>query len=247
VTKWEQKYLEESTMRQIEVNAASVPKDAKIAALEKTSQESEKMIMAARNEKLKHMDELHAANRRCAELEGQIRDLESKLAEKDAMIKVLNQHSRDKDSYVLQTLSRAPNRHARSMSTMGLTSSSSSTSHFSHRGGPNLRNSLSSSSGVSTTATGSIITTTTSETTTTSTSQSVTNTTAATNEEPRENSNTKSDLDTLAAPEASQDSNDESNLQEQQQDIEPRIANKDSIIKALRDERERYPDRYWKL
>lgn len=88
VSKWEQKYLEENTMRQIEVNAASVPKDAKIAALEKTSQQTERLIAEARNERLKHMDELHEASKRTAELEAKSKDLESKLAEKDAMIKV---------------------------------------------------------------------------------------------------------------------------------------------------------------
>lgn len=44
-------------------------RDAKIAALEKTSQESEKLIAQARTEKLKQMDELYAANRKCAEFE----------------------------------------------------------------------------------------------------------------------------------------------------------------------------------
>jgi hypothetical protein len=88
VSKWEQKYLEENTMRQIEVNAASVPKDAKIAALEKTSQQTERLIAEARSERLKHMDELHEASKRTAELEAKSKDLESKLAEKDAMIKV---------------------------------------------------------------------------------------------------------------------------------------------------------------
>ncbi|XP_023216173.1 angiomotin-like [Centruroides sculpturatus] len=126
VTKWEQCYLEESTMRQIAVDAASVPKDAKIAALEKTSQESEKLIAQARSEKLKHMDELYAAQRKCAELEGRVRDLESKLAERDAMIKVLQQHSQEKDA-VLQNavLGRPPRHHIRAASTMGLTTSTS--------------------------------------------------------------------------------------------------------------------------
>ncbi|KAL3219868.1 hypothetical protein MRX96_005629 [Rhipicephalus microplus] len=93
VAKWEQRYLEESTMRQIAVDAASVPKDAKIAALERTSQESEKLIAQVRSEKLKQMDELYASQRKCAEQEGKLKDLESRLAEKDAMIRVLQQHS----------------------------------------------------------------------------------------------------------------------------------------------------------
>ena len=61
-------------MRHIEVDAASAPKDVKIAALERTSQESEKLILQARNERLKHMDELHLAQKKYAELEGKIRD-----------------------------------------------------------------------------------------------------------------------------------------------------------------------------
>lgn len=100
-------------------------RDAKIAALEKTSQESEKLIAEARSERLKHMDELHDANKKCAELEGRIKDLESKLAEKNAMIKVLQQHSIDKDEAFQKSVfaQRNPGRHTRSASTMGLTNS----------------------------------------------------------------------------------------------------------------------------
>ncbi|XP_054712267.1 LOW QUALITY PROTEIN: angiomotin-like [Uloborus diversus] len=124
VSKWEQRYIEESTMRQIAVDAASVPKDAKIAALERTSQESEKLIAQARTEKLKQMDELYAANRKCAELESRIKDFESKLAEKDAMIKVLQQHSQEKDAVLQHAVLGRPPRHTRSASTAGLTTSS---------------------------------------------------------------------------------------------------------------------------
>ena len=49
-TQWEQRYLEETAMRQVAIDAASIPKDAKIAALEKTSAESEKLIADARNQ-----------------------------------------------------------------------------------------------------------------------------------------------------------------------------------------------------
>lgn len=44
-------------------------RDAKIAALEKTSQETEKIIAEARNEKIRHMDEVHAAQKKVADLE----------------------------------------------------------------------------------------------------------------------------------------------------------------------------------
>ncbi|KYQ47761.1 Angiomotin [Trachymyrmex zeteki] len=96
VAKWEQRYLEESALRQAAIDAASLPKDAKIAALEKTSQDAEKLIAEARSEKMKHMDEVHAAQKKLADLESRMKDLESKLAERDAMIKVLQKHTYDK-------------------------------------------------------------------------------------------------------------------------------------------------------
>ncbi|XP_074104558.1 uncharacterized protein LOC141531003 isoform X2 [Cotesia typhae] len=98
VAKWEQRYLEESALRQAAIDAASLPKDAKIAALEKTSQDAEKMIAEARSEKMRHMDEVHAAQKKLADLESRLKDLESKLAERDAMIRVLQKHTYDKDS-----------------------------------------------------------------------------------------------------------------------------------------------------
>ncbi|OTF74038.1 angiomotin-like protein, partial [Euroglyphus maynei] len=124
VSKWEQKYLEENTLRSIEVSAASAPKDAKIAALERTSHESEKLIAEARNERLKHMDEIHIANRKCAELESQLKDLNFKLAEKETIINVLQKHSDDRDAVLQKTLRFTNNvtaaRHTKSASTMGL-------------------------------------------------------------------------------------------------------------------------------
>ncbi|XP_066581156.1 angiomotin-like 2a isoform X2 [Prorops nasuta] len=98
VAKWEQRYLEESALRQAAIDAASLPKDAKIAALEKTSQDAEKLIAEARSEKMRHMDEVHAAQKKLADLESRMKDLESKLAERDAMIRVLQKHTYDKDS-----------------------------------------------------------------------------------------------------------------------------------------------------
>ncbi|XP_060523638.1 angiomotin-like protein 2 isoform X2 [Cylas formicarius] len=103
--KWEQRFLEENALRQAAIEAASIPKDAKIAALEKTSQETEKIIAEARNEKIRHMDEVHAAQKKVADLESRLKDLESKLAEKDAMIKVLQKHTYDKD---VSMLGRSP-------------------------------------------------------------------------------------------------------------------------------------------
>ncbi|CAF4814085.1 angiomotin-like protein 2 isoform X2 [Pieris napi] len=91
--KWEQRYLEEAALRQAAVSAASIPKDAKIAALEKTSAESERLMAEVRSEKIRHMDELHSAQKKVADLESRVKELESKVAERDAMIKVLQKHT----------------------------------------------------------------------------------------------------------------------------------------------------------
>ncbi|XP_054167372.1 angiomotin-like [Oppia nitens] len=211
VTKWEQKYLEECTLRSIEVSAASAPKDAKIAALERTSQESEKLILEARSERLKHMDELHVANKKNAEFEGRVKDMESKLAEKDAMIKVLRQHSQDKDAVLHKTVlaQRMPNRHGRSASTMGLTSTTSS-------------HSTQSSTQLSTIR---------------SKREELTQSSCQTNETNSQNESNESNKMNL-------------NLEEQLKQIDSRLTNKDSIIRALRSEKERYPNHYtnnWRL
>ncbi|CAG4991513.1 unnamed protein product [Parnassius apollo] len=91
--KWEQRYLEEAALRQAAVSAASIPKDVKIAALEKTSAESERLMAEVRTEKIRHMDELHSAQKKVADLESRVKELESKVAERDAMIKVLQKHT----------------------------------------------------------------------------------------------------------------------------------------------------------
>ena len=55
---WEQRYLEETAMRQVAIDAASIPKDAKIASLEKSSAESEKFIAEARVERMRQLEEM---------------------------------------------------------------------------------------------------------------------------------------------------------------------------------------------
>lgn len=45
-------------MRQVAIDAASIPKDAKIASLEKNCADSEKLIAEARSEKMKQFEEM---------------------------------------------------------------------------------------------------------------------------------------------------------------------------------------------
>ncbi|CAL1272273.1 unnamed protein product [Larinioides sclopetarius] len=223
VSKWEQRYIAESTMRQIAVDAASVPKDAKIAALEKTSQESEKLIAQARTEKLKQMDELYAANRKCMELDSRIKDMEAKLAEKDAMIKVLQQHSQDKDAVFQNCVLGRPPRHARAASTVGLTTSTchtTTTTGVSSLGrvSPSPTNTLHRRTG---SASGSLLSISSESSSTALPSQSSPVTESVTA--------TKKSLD------------------EQLKELDSRLSSKDSIISALRAERERHPSHFWRV
>lgn len=50
-------------------------RDAKIAALEKTGQESEKLIAEARSDRLKQMEEVHTAQKKVSELESRYYNL----------------------------------------------------------------------------------------------------------------------------------------------------------------------------
>lgn len=104
-TQWEQRYLEESAMRQVAIDAASFPKDAKIAVLEKNSAESEKKIAEARSEKLKQMAEVQAYQRRMLELEISVKSLESALAERNALVKVLQKKAFEKPTDTENVLS----------------------------------------------------------------------------------------------------------------------------------------------
>ena len=88
-TQWEQRYLEESAMRQVAIDAASIPKDAKIAVLEKSTAESEKMMAEARSDKLKQTAEIHQTQKRMTDMDYQIKALETELAERDSIIKIL--------------------------------------------------------------------------------------------------------------------------------------------------------------
>jgi len=94
-TQWEQRYLEESAMRQVAIDAASIPKDAKIAVLEKTSAESEKMIAEARSDKLKQSAEMQQTQKKVVDMENQIRSLESELLDRDSIIKILQNRAFD--------------------------------------------------------------------------------------------------------------------------------------------------------
>ena len=48
-------------MRQVAIDAAAIPKDARIAALERTGAESEKLIAEARSDKMRTFEEMQSS------------------------------------------------------------------------------------------------------------------------------------------------------------------------------------------
>ncbi|KAK3788410.1 hypothetical protein RRG08_012587 [Elysia crispata] len=86
----EQKYVKEATLRQLNMEASTseAPKEVRLAALEKSSSNMEKLIDEAKTEKLKHMEELHQSHRKVAELEARVKQLQTQVVEKEAMLKV---------------------------------------------------------------------------------------------------------------------------------------------------------------
>ncbi|XP_075402586.1 angiomotin-like protein 1 isoform X2 [Tenrec ecaudatus] len=94
MTKWEQKYLEESTIRHFAMNAAATAaaeRDTTIINHSRNGSYGESSLEARI---WQEEEEVVQANRRCQDMEYTIKNLHAKIIEKDAMIKVLQQRSR---------------------------------------------------------------------------------------------------------------------------------------------------------
>ncbi|XP_060090907.1 angiomotin-like protein 1 [Heteronotia binoei] len=94
MTKWEQKYLEESTIRHFAMNAVATTvaeKDPSAANHSRNGSYSESSLEVRM---WQDEEEILQANRRCQDMEYTIKNLHAKIIEKDAMIKVLQQRSR---------------------------------------------------------------------------------------------------------------------------------------------------------
>ncbi|XP_005112007.1 angiomotin-like 2a isoform X2 [Aplysia californica] len=89
IAELEQKYVKEATLRQLNMDETpQAPKEVRLAALEKSSSDMGKLIDEAKTEKLKHMEELHQSQRKVAELEAKVKQLQTQVVEKEAMVKV---------------------------------------------------------------------------------------------------------------------------------------------------------------
>ncbi|XP_039622337.1 angiomotin isoform X1 [Polypterus senegalus] len=97
MTKWEQKYLEESVMRQFALDAAATAATQRdTTGISHSPTSSYDTSVEARIQR--EEEEILIANRRCLDMEGRIKNLHAQIIEKDAMIKVLQQRSRKEPS-----------------------------------------------------------------------------------------------------------------------------------------------------
>ncbi|NXH22621.1 AMOL1 protein, partial [Bucco capensis] len=94
MTKWEQKYLEESTIRHFAMNAAATAATERDASAPSHSRNGSygESVLEVRG--WQEEEDIVQANRRCQDMEYTIKNLHAKIIEKDAMIKVLQQRSR---------------------------------------------------------------------------------------------------------------------------------------------------------
>ncbi|XP_063701887.1 myb-like protein AA [Culicoides brevitarsis] len=92
--KWQLREKDSQILR-LEAECAKLEQDANVKnvakmAMEKHSQESQERIIAEANkEKLRFLDEAHTTNRKVTELQTKLKLVESRMAEKDAMIRAL--------------------------------------------------------------------------------------------------------------------------------------------------------------
>ncbi|KAJ7310512.1 hypothetical protein JRQ81_007434 [Phrynocephalus forsythii] len=118
MTKWEQKYLEESVMRQFALDAAAtVAAQRDTTVISHSPNASYDTSLEARIQK--EEEEILMANRRCLDMEGRIKTLHAQIIEKDAMIKVLQQRSRKDASKTDQLSSMRPAKSLMSISNAG--------------------------------------------------------------------------------------------------------------------------------
>uniref|UniRef100_A0A8D2KXK4 Angiomotin like 1 n=2 Tax=Varanus komodoensis TaxID=61221 RepID=A0A8D2KXK4_VARKO len=94
MTKWEQKYLEESAIRHFAMNAAAATATEKDPAASSHSRNGSYSESPLEVRMWQEEEELLQAGRKFQDMEYTIKNLHAKIIEKDAMIKVLQQRSR---------------------------------------------------------------------------------------------------------------------------------------------------------
>ncbi|XP_045201300.2 angiomotin-like isoform X2 [Mercenaria mercenaria] len=99
---WKEQQLEES-IRKIKLQEVETEAMPRLPAYEQTStnlNNTETLIHEAKTEKLKQMEEIYQANRKVAELEANVKSLQSQLSEKEAMLRVYQRSPMTRSSSV---------------------------------------------------------------------------------------------------------------------------------------------------
>ncbi|XP_048838052.1 angiomotin-like protein 1 isoform X1 [Brienomyrus brachyistius] len=94
MTRWEQKYLEESAMRHFAMDAAATAAAQRDTTIINHSRDGSYSDGSLEARIWQEEEEILQANRRCQDMEHRIKNLHAQIIEKDAMIKVLQQRSR---------------------------------------------------------------------------------------------------------------------------------------------------------
>ncbi|XP_038050465.1 angiomotin-like isoform X2 [Patiria miniata] len=102
VTKWEQRFLEECTLRQCSVESATMIESSLV------NQEAEKMRAEVQAERVRHMDEMQHVHSQFTDMESRINALTMDLSHKDTIIQALRRQILDQDpsSTSLERLAR---------------------------------------------------------------------------------------------------------------------------------------------
>lgn len=123
VTKWEQRYLEEFTMRLCTNDSSAANQDAPLMQQAANQQEAEMAAAEAQAEKLRHQEELKYVNVKFAELEAKMNGLTQELAQKDMFIEMLRRQLMDKETLIASMEMQQQHQHSSSRGPMSSSSS----------------------------------------------------------------------------------------------------------------------------
>ncbi|XP_053564583.1 angiomotin-like protein 1 isoform X2 [Bombina bombina] len=126
MTKWEQKYLEESAMRHFAMDAAATAAAQRDTTIINHSRSGSHNDGSLEVRIWHEEEEIIQANRKCQDMEHSIKDLHARIIEQDAMIKVLHQRSR-KDQGKSDNSSLRPARSVPSIAAAAVTTTSTGT------------------------------------------------------------------------------------------------------------------------
>ena len=101
ISQWEHKCLELVAEKQMALETAVVPRDTRLAHLERSLVEKTDIVHELHQQRSMYLSQISDANQRLAEMEATIMSLQSTVAGKDSLIQMLQQSFLDPDDYSL--------------------------------------------------------------------------------------------------------------------------------------------------